>query len=244
MMKLSKGLLSLLFIAVVAGSTYAQSVESILEKHFDAVGQTALNTKKSVVIDGKFIYETFGLELPMKMYRARPNKIRIEGTFQNQSFVQAFDGNDGWVVAPWLGSTTPQNLDAATLSQIRDQADIDGLLYNYKDKGYSLSYEGTATVDGSSTYRLKLSKSDGTLVYFYISTSDYLIVKQTYEVTTGGQSMSTEILMSDYRTVGGVTWPFNWVTKMNGQRVAQIIFENLNYDEPLNQDMFNRPEGE
>ncbi len=242
MNKITKSLLALCLIMMV-GLVQAQNAETILKKHFEAVGQEALVKKKSMLANGQFSYEAFGLQLPMKMYIMRPNKIRVEGTFQNQPFVQAFDGKNGWLMAPWLGGT-PQDLDAGTLRQIRDLADIDGLLYNYQDKGFELSYEGTETAEGNEAYKLKLTKADGASVLFLINTSTYLVIKQIAQSQLKGQPLNSEVVMTDYRKVDGVTFAHKWVTKANGQTVAAITFDTLSFDEAIDESIFNKPDGE
>jgi len=77
-----------------------------------------------------------GSEIPIVTYNKRPNKVKIEGLFQDVKFIESFDGKNGWTYNPFGGNTKPVLLEPEYLETLKDRADIDGLLYNYKEKGY------------------------------------------------------------------------------------------------------------
>jgi len=88
-----------------------------------------------------------GQELPMEMKMKRPNKFRVEMEMMGQKMVQAYDGEKGWMIAPWL-SPDPQALEGDQLKQAMEQTDFEGELYNYKQKGSTVDFVGKVNADG------------------------------------------------------------------------------------------------
>ncbi|MBC8046561.1 MAG: hypothetical protein H7Y00_07180, partial [Fimbriimonadaceae bacterium] len=118
-------IISLLFV----NATQAQ-LQDILEEHFDAVGQKKLNKTESMYTTGKIVQ--MGFEIPMSLTLARPNKVRMEGTFQGQTFVQVYNGTEGWSINPFAGSLDPQPMGADELISMKTQADMDGMLWDWE----------------------------------------------------------------------------------------------------------------
>ena len=105
-----KKLLSITFaIFIVAFFSVAQGqdLKNILEQHFTAVGQEKLMKIKTFTIYGKIVQ--MGTEFSFVQRMKTPDKFRMEADIQGQQMVQAFDGENGWYIAPWIGPD-PQDL--------------------------------------------------------------------------------------------------------------------------------------
>src|SRR5262245_36639894 len=111
------------------------TVDEIVAKYVQAVGgRDKLKAVQSMKMTGKMILGQ-GLEAPFVLELKRPQAVRMDFTFQGMTASSAFDGDQGWRVMPFQGNTNPEPLSADEIKQVKDQADIDGPLVDYKEKG-------------------------------------------------------------------------------------------------------------
>ncbi|NOR73560.1 MAG: hypothetical protein GQ525_00215 [Draconibacterium sp.] len=229
-------LLLFLFVASI-NIAQAQSLDDVLKKHFKAVGQEKLVAAQTFYMKAKI--SQMGMELPMEMRMERPNKFIVETEMQGQKMIQAFDGEKGWMIAPWI-STEPQELAGEQLKQAMEQADFEGELYNYEAKGHSVDFVGKVNVDGKEAYRIKLTAKDGSIKNYFIDAETDLIFKVKAKVSAMGQEVEVEQKMSDYKDFGGVIM----ATKMESITAlgnVSIIIEEFQVNQKFDEAIFKQP---
>src|ERR1041384_6465333 len=126
-----------LVIALVSLSAAAQelTVDQIIAKNIEAHGGLEkIRAQKSLRLSGHMTLGP-GLEAPAVMEQKRPGSFRLELTLQGLTFVQAYDGRTGWQINPFEGKKDPELLGEDDLKEAQEQADIDGPLIDYKEKG-------------------------------------------------------------------------------------------------------------
>jgi outer membrane lipoprotein-sorting protein len=226
----------LLFVAA-AGQLFAQNLDDVLKKHFEAVGQEKLMEKQTYSVKAKI--QQMGMELPMEMKMKRPNKFRVEMEMQGQKMIQAFDGQKGWMIAPWI-SSEPQDLSGPELDQAMEQANIDGELYNYKEKGATASLLGKVNMDGSPMFNIKFTGKDGNVKNYFIDAESYLVRKVKSKVSAQGQEMEVEQNLSEYKNIDGILMPMKIESKMP-MGSANVIFEEIKFGEKFDDSIFAKP---
>jgi len=226
-----------LFIVSTTAFVQAQSLDEVLNKHYEAIGQEDLLEKETYIIQAKI--SQMGMELPMLMKMKRPNKFRMEMEMQGQKMIQVYDGAKGWVLAPWM-SPEPQALEGPQLQQAMDQADIDGELYGYKDKGHSADLIGKVKVDENEVYRIKLTTKDGIVKNYYLDADSYLVTKVKSKVTAQGQEVEIEQFMGDYDNIEGVMVAKKIETK-SPMGTAVITIEDVSFNENIEDAAFEKP---
>ncbi len=236
MKKIFSALLVLLFVAA-AGQLFAQNLDDVLKKHFEAVGQEKLMEKQTYSVKAKI--QQMGMELPMEMKMKRPNKFRVEMEMQGQKMIQAFDGQKGWMIAPWI-SSEPQDLSGPELDQAMEQANIDGELYNYKEKGATASLLGKVNMDGSPMFNIKFTGKDGNVKNYFIDAESYLVRKVKSKVSAQGQEMEVEQNLSEYKNIDGILMPMKIESKMP-MGSANVIFEEIKFGEKFDDSIFAKP---
>ena len=127
----------------------------------------------------------------------RPNKARIEFTFQGMTGVQAFDGTTGWFIMPFAGKTDPEKMSADQVKLIKEEADIDGPLVDYKKKGHQVELIGKEEEEGSEVYKLKVTKKNGDTDYFFLDAQYFLPSTQTGKREMDGNDVEVEITFGD-----------------------------------------------
>lgn len=97
-----KSLLALALLAFLASAAHAQTVDEILAKHYDAIGLDKLKKVQTMRVHGKMAVGP-GMGAALTMERKRPGQSRMEFTIQGMTGVQAFDGENGWSIMPFMG---------------------------------------------------------------------------------------------------------------------------------------------
>jgi len=225
-------------IEVILKVSRAKNVERILEKHFEAIGQDKLSKKQTVFIKSKIFQQ--GSEFLYTIQIKRPDKVRLEFLYQGMRQITIINGDQGWIIDPFQGDYESKPLNNETLIQTKDEADIDSELFNYKEKGYNLELIGTKNFEGYETFVLKLLKPQAYDKTFYIDSDSYLIKKTEYLEEIQGVEKDVEMILSDYRSINGILFPFNY-EKRYGGKIIEMEIENLEFDIEISDSIFEKP---
>jgi outer membrane lipoprotein-sorting protein len=213
----------LLVAGLTSAAAWAQTADEIIEKHLQAMGgKDKLKAVQSERLTGKMVMGQ-GMEAPFTMEMARPNKMRVEFTIQGMTGVQAFDGKTGWSVMPFMGKTEPEAMPEEERKVMEEQADIDGLLMDYKEKGRQVEYAGKEDLEGTPVHKLKVTQKNGDIAYIYIDAEQFLQLKQTGKRKIRGQEVESEITFGDFKTVDGLVIPHSMEQKMAGAPAGMVM---------------------
>ncbi len=238
-----------LFLASLIGAAVsAQTADELIDKGIQARGgRDKIKSIQSIRMTGKMIINQGGqmLEMPIVMEAARPDKVRIDSTFQGMTMVQAFDGTTGWTVMPFMGKKDPEAVSGEQLDQIKRQADvIDGLLVDYKEKGHQVEYAGKEDLEGTPAHKLKVTRKDGDIVYVYLDAEQFLELKHKQKTKLpGGQEIESEAAMSDYKEVGGILFPHSMEMKA-GPGTMSMTLDKIELNPDLPASRFEMPKAE
>lgn len=237
-MKKSTAFLTVLFL--VLGTTLpAQSVEEILKEHFSAIGQDNMLELNTQRLSGKMVQS--GLEIPFIQMGKRPAKVRVEGTFQDLTFIQTFNGKEGWSINPFAGVTDPQQMTDDDLKGMRYQADMDGMLWNWNAKGYTVTFDGKEDMEGTSCFKLKLETKEGDTFTYYIDSDSYILLRTNTKMKIMGNETESDTYFSNYSMVEGIAVPGKIDTKMKGQLMGTLVIEKVEMNIELDDALFEKP---
>jgi outer membrane lipoprotein-sorting protein len=232
-----------LFISVlllVSGNMLqSQTLEDILKEHFSAIGQDAILKVKNMKLTGKMIQS--GMEIPFIQMAKRPAKVRVEGTFQALTFIQNFNGSEGWNVNPFTGATDPQPMSEDEIKSMKYQSDIDGMLWNWKDKGYTVTYDGKEDMEGTSCFKIKLVTGQDDTFTFYIDSESYIMIRSNTKIKVMGNETEADTYYGNYMQVEGMAVPAKIETKMNGQLAMTIVVDKVEINTELDDSLFEKP---
>lgn len=175
----------------------AQSLEKVLEKHYDATGVEKMADVKTFDIKAKM--SMMGMEMPMTMKIKKPNKFRVDVEMMGQKTSAAFDGENGWMINPALGAGVKE-LSGDELKQQMSQTDMEGELYNYEKKGFTAELLGNE----EGAFKIKLTGADGTAKTYFIDESTYLVSMVKAKVEAMGQQMDVETKFVEYQEIDGM----------------------------------------
>lgn len=234
-----KKIIAVFVISLFALNIGAQDLDEILNAHFENAGQENLLDIDAFRIKAKV--HQGGMELPMVLYQKRPHMFKSEVEVQGQKIISAYDGENGWMINPMMGSTDPIPLTGEQLKQAQERADIDGKLYNWKEKGHKVEYSGTEEMEGTEVYVISMKTKEGDEITYYLDVDSYLILKEKTTTTVQGGEQEVESLFTNYKQVDGIAFPGAIVVKMGGNVVTELVFEEIETNAEIDDSEFEMP---
>jgi hypothetical protein len=182
-------------------------------------------------------------QLPYTVQMKRPNKQRLAIEFGGQTALQVFDGEKGWKLRPYLNRADPEPFSEDEISKTREGQGFEGPLIDYAAKGNKVELEGTETVDGKATYRLKVTNEQGHANHIWIDGMTFLEAKiEGHPHRFDGKMRPVDTYLSDYQTVDGVRIPFLSETRVQGVRVShKMTVEKAALNTKLDDALFAKP---
>jgi len=235
----------LLGAVLMAGAVGAEgmSLDELLADHFAALGGLdKLKAIESVLFSGIMAMGPGG-DVPFTMLFARPLNMRMEFTMQGMTAVQAYDGETAWSIMPFMGKTDPEVMAEDQAKNIKEQADIDGPLVDWQEKGHQVELLGLEETEGTQAYKLKIALANGDVRYHFLDSEYFITIKQEGKTTMQGNEVEFETILSDYKEVDGLMFPHSIESKPKGAPSGQVItIESIELGMDVNDEMFAMPE--
>jgi outer membrane lipoprotein-sorting protein len=180
--------------------------------------------------------------LPSTLELKRPNKSRWEFTLDGQRAVQAFDGKAGWAWIPFAGQTEPQPMSEPESKEAELQADIDGPLVDYKQKGSRIELVGHDPELRPQDWKLKVTLKTGEVRYVYLDPKTYLQTITVGKRKIDGVEIEVRSEVGDYRKVGALLLPHSFTASTNDGSPSQSLkFDRIELNVPIDDDRFAMP---
>ena len=241
-MKLIKVLLSLLFVISISGKIFSQDADEIVNKYVNVMGGLdKIQAIKTIKLTGKVT--AGGMDIPFSEICKRPLMVLMESTIQGMTMKQAYDGTQGWMINPFMGKKDPDVMSKDAEKAIKRNADFEGQLINYKDKGSKIELIGKEDLEGSQVYNIKLTDKDNDLTNFYIDADSYLLVKQNDKIKVDTKEITAESILSNYKQVNGVLFPYSIESKSpdNPMGNAKIVVDSIEINMTVDDSIFKMP---
>ena len=173
----------------------------------------------------------------------RPNLFRLEFTYEGTKSVFAFDGKQGWQVAPLFGRFEPEPMPPESHAVAVEQGDIETPLVDWREKGHTVEIVGRETLPGGEATKLKIVLAEGRTRYDYIDTATHQIVRSDVVRTIDGRQVEIVNDFSDFREVGGITFPH--VIESHGKdrpQTLRTVVKQIEIDPELDDARFQMPQ--
>jgi len=214
-------------LVLLTGYAAAETVEEIVAANLEAKGGEeawmALETGRMTGTLRMGGGAAGAMEMPFTVEFKKPNKIRLEFTMQGMTAVQAFDGEIGWAILPFLGKTEAEEMAEDQVKQLKDQADFEGVLVNYKEKGHTVELVGQEEVDGTPAYKLKVTRADGDVDFLYLDEEYFVEFKTEATREVQGNEVTVSTVLGDYKEVGGLLFAHSMEMAFGGGEAQQVI---------------------
>jgi hypothetical protein len=199
----------LLAVCCCGAFCFSQTADELIAKNIQARGGLEkMKAIKTVRMTGKF-EGGGGFTAAVGQENERPNLIRQTFTLQGMTQVQAYDGTTGWQIQPFGGKKDPELMGEDELRELVLDADLDGPLVEYKEKGSTVEYLGHDVVDGDDALRLKVTLKNGDIIYDYLDPDTFIEIRKEIQQFIRGSVRDRVVGLGSYKPVAGVMFPFS-----------------------------------
>ena len=176
-------------------------LDRVLSMHFEARG--GLERLRAIeTLRATATLSMQGMEAPFTVQFRQPNQTRLDADFGGMALIQAYDGEQAWAQTP--GEPKPSVLEGDQAAVLAAQADVNGPLVDYEERGYEVELAGREETDTGEAWKLKVTGPDGFVQHIFIGTDDGLEKKRVAQADIGFGMQESTTAYGDYREVDGV----------------------------------------
>jgi hypothetical protein len=198
-----------LVVSTFSGLLHAQTADELIAKNIEARGgMEKIQAIKTLRMTAKF-EGGGGFVAVIGQENQRPDLIRETFSLQGMTAVQAYDGSSGWQIQPFGGKKDPELMGEDDLRDLLLDADFEGPLVNYKEKGNTVEFLGHDTVDGDDALRLKVTLKNGDIIYDYLDPDTFIEIRRDIQQFIRGSVRERVMTLGSYKPVDGVMFPFS-----------------------------------
>ena len=186
-----------------------QTAEELVQQNTQAKGGIdKIKAIHSLRVTGK--YEAGGgFTATYGEVNLRPNLVRETLSLQGMTSMRAYDGTTGWQIQPFQGHKDPELVGEDDLRNLLLDADLDGPLIDYKEKGNTIEYIGHDQVDGDDALRLKVTLKNGDIIYYLLDPDTHLEIREEIQQFIRGAVRERIVDLGSYKPVAGVMYPYS-----------------------------------
>jgi hypothetical protein len=217
-------------------------VDEIVSKSLQAHGGIAkLRAIQTMKVTGET--EVDGVLTQFTEMYKRPMKVRSEISYQGAILTRAYDGQTAWQIIPRFGESNPELMEDPGLEHMQQEADFDGPLVDYKQKGHIVELIGKEKMEGRDTYHLKVTLKNGDVRDFYLDASSFLPIKAIIKTTLQGQMREYERKYVGYKKIDNMTFAFSFEQREIGGQgpIQKTTFKKIELNIPLDDSLFKMP---
>lgn len=240
MKRVSIVLLAVLFLFGLC--LFSETLEEVLAKNYQTRGGLEkLKAIKSIRIKGKLVQGMMNMDMPLELWYKKPDKLRLESTFQGRKIVQGYDGKVVWWIMPFLGTDDAQEMPKEQAKDVKDIVDSMDPLIDYKERGHTLELIGKEDMEGTEVYKLKMTKKNKEEEFYYLDVDSGIELKMSKYMKRGENEILMETYFGDYKEVDGIMMAFQMETKANEQTAANMTFNEIKFNETMDDQLFVMP---
>lgn len=241
---MKRSLLAVTALAL-AGTASAADLDEVLSCNFETLG--GLDNLKAVESARMTGTMTMGpMQAPFTIEFQQPNRVRMEFEIQGMTAVQAYDGETGWAIMPFMGKTTPEEMADDQLKSMQEMAEWEGPFVDWQDKGHTIELLGTEEVEGTEAYAVKVVRAGSEDESIYYLDTDYCLPFLSKGVRDiQGNEMPFSQSIGDYKEVGDIIMAHSMIANIGDgptpmQQAITIETAELNVSD-LSADRFAMP---
>jgi len=220
-----------------------ETVDQVLARYLQARGGTdRIHAVQTLRLTGRM--SLTDVDAPLVLELKRPNRMRTEFVFQGRTGVRVYDGEKAWMILPLSGLDQAQPMSPEEARDAREQADIDlSPLVDPEAKGYAVELLGREVgVGGKENWKLRVRPREGQPRTMYLDAKTFLVVRIEESRTIDGKDEDFVTTVGDYRSVGGLLFPYAIeVGPRKGGEAQKFTFDRIEVNVPLDDSRFVMP---
>lgn len=216
-------MLFVLVCSISAAIAGAETADELVAKNLAARGGEAkLAACNTIRMTGELPSATGGTASFLVEVK-QPDKLILEVARDGKKNVQIINGAAGWEVLGISGQSEPKAMNEQQMRSLRHRVNYRGELFDAKQAGTPVAYEGQIDLDGTPAHVLKLTKSNGDVARIYLDAKSFLEIKQEHVMHIGEYTIEFTSLFKDYREEGGLVFAHNLGLQFQGEDAPQWI---------------------
>ena len=233
------------FLCLPANPAVSLTADEVVARYVQARGGLPkLQAIRSMRLTGKAVFG-FGdsqIEAAFGQVQKRPGMIRREISLQGLTAVDAYDSREGWSLDPFGGMRNAQRNSADDSKSLAQDADIDGPLVNWREKGHRVEYLGTEDVDGTPAHKLRVTLKDTDTKTIFLDPDYFLEIRIETISRVRGTERVDETDLGSYEQVEGVWIPFSIESGRKGApKTARFTIERAEANVEADDAIFGFP---
>lgn len=230
----------------------AQTADEIIAKYFENTGGLA----KWKTFEGtKMIAKVNqgGMEIPLEIIQLKDGRQATKINLQGKNIMQGvYDGKILWS-HNFMNMKAEKSDAEATENFKLDIGEFPDPFLTYKERGLKVELLGKETIDGTETFKLKLTKKpikvDGketeNVVFYYFDAENFVPLMSESEIKSGPQKgQIIQSKMSDYQDAGGIMMPFSLAQGVKGGQSQPLTITKIEVNPKVDAKLFAYPEGQ
>jgi hypothetical protein len=243
-----KVLLTMLTIAFAIGAN-AQTADEIIAKYFENTGGVEKwKALQGVKMSAKV--NQGGMELPLEIVQLKDGRQFTKINFQGKNIMQeVYDGTSLWSTN--FQTMKGEKSDAEATENFKvNLGEFPDPFLNYKERGLKVELLGKESVEGSETFKIKLTKKpikvDGkeaeNVSFYYFDVENFVPLMSESEIKSGqAKGMVVQSKMSDYQEVNGYMFAFSMAQGLKGQPGQPITISAIEINPKVEASAFAMP---
>jgi len=228
-----------LLFALVFIKAHSQTVDDIVTKYANAAGGLE-NFKKIKTAKFSGTASAQGNEFPLTVQIINGRALRTDVDVMGQTITNAYKDGKGWMINPYAGAPTATDATAEELNEFKLQGSLMSQLMDYKGHGYKAELLGQEDVQGTKTYKIKLTTDDNKTTTYFIDANTYVLVKTIGMRNIMGQETELETYYSEVKDIGNVKFAMMRSVQSAGQTIQEVHFDKVELDVPIDEKIFDK----
>ena len=239
-MRLFTTLFAFLLVCGTGLLAQAPTVETIVDNYLEAIGGAdSWRSLKSMKMSGEASMQ--GMTFPFTMITAEGDKMRQVVDVQGQQMIQAYDGKDAWMVAPFMGMTEPTPMPKEQAAEMKEERFLPEFI-DAEERGFKIEAVEGKELEGTPTYGLRVTTEEGFDRTYYFDQEYFIPIMMASKVKEGPQAGTVmETYLSDYQEVEGIVVPMFMEVKVSGATMQKISIKEAALNVEVNDEMFAMP---
>lgn len=184
--------------SLISFTVSAQTADEVVAKHIEALGgKEKLATLKSLRMETNLSVQ--GMEIPVIVTRVHNVGQRVDISAMGMDGYIINTPTAGWSYMPFMGQSAAEAMPEDQVKEAADELDLQGVLFNYQEKGNKVELLGKEDVDGTECFKLKLTTKAGKERTFFLDPKTYYILRTVAKAVVMGQEQEVTVNYGDYK---------------------------------------------
>jgi len=218
----------LALICIAFSVANGQSADEIIKRHIDAHGGAGNWDKiENMKVTGQFT--SFSEIYPFTEIKTSDGAFYSSHNLGHHPVKEGSANGITWRLDPWFELGHPHIANEAETHTIVQKSEFCSPFYRYKERGFTVSYEGLEKIDGTQMHKLILNRGNGQPETWYLDPDTYLEYKAEGLWMDFGYPSPAEFFFDDFRKVGDVIMPF-YIERMFSIRYRETEIESVEFN--------------